>query len=793
MANNGFDDVRSITGKAPGDRYSDEVDDKIAKANLPATIQEHELDNAESQQELRQVLEWYFLELEKQSENRLEMAMDADFYDNMQWDPEDAQALKDRGQMPLVYNAVAPMVDWLIGTERRSKVDWKVLPRTEDDVQLADIKTKTLKYVSDVNRVPFNRSRAFSDAAKVGVGWVDDGARDDPTQDIIYSKYEDWRNVLWDSACYELDLSDARYLFRWRWVDEDIAIAMFPDRKAAILQASEDAGAFFSENDELDTWSFNDFTNSNVRLGRVSTSGAGIMVDAKRRRVKLYECQWRKPTTVKIVADGPLRGAVFNEKDQNMAQVLHENNSTIIDKVMLRVHVGVFTESHWLSREQSLYRHNRFSLTAIWCYRRGKDRLPYGSIRRVRDIQQDLNKRASKALFMLNTNQIIADEGATDDWKELRDEADRPDGTIIKKAGKELKLQRDTDAATGQIQMMQLATDTIQRSVGVGDDNLGRQTNAISGEAIRARQLQGSVVTTEPFDNLRLAIQVQGEKQLSLIEQFYSEDKVIRLTGARGAIEWVKINQPEVQPDGSIRYLNDITASMADFVVSEQDFAGSMRQVMLDSMNAIVAKMPDPTLALRLFTVGIEYSDLPNKDDIANAIRQITGDRDPNKEMTPEELEQQEQQMRQQAEDMQISREQVLAALEEQKGKAREINARAAKLEAEAKAAGNGMSDAISNEVMRVKAQASEQIQALSAQLTKVQQDSAKQIMDIRKDNDSKAEAERIRADAQVRVAEIQAADDKKLQALQQRLDEITRKLDETIAGKTALADKPND
>jgi hypothetical protein len=60
--------------------------------------------------------------------------MDADFYDNLQWSPDDAQILKDRGQMPLVFNEVAPMVDWLIGTQRRTAVDWRVLPRSEDDV-----------------------------------------------------------------------------------------------------------------------------------------------------------------------------------------------------------------------------------------------------------------------------------------------------------------------------------------------------------------------------------------------------------------------------------------------------------------------------------------------------------------------------------------------------------------------------------------------------------------------------------------------------------------------------------
>ena len=205
---------------------------------------QHKLDSEEARRELRQMLEWYYYERERQSLNRLDMAMDCDFYDSLQWDPEDAAVLRERGQMPLVYNEIAPMVDWLIGTERRTRVGWRVLPRTEDDVDLADVKTRVLKYVSDINRVTFLRSRAFADAIKAGVGWMDDGVRDDPTQDILYSKYEDWRNVLWDSNAYEHDLSDARYLFRWRWVDEDVALLMFPERADCIRQAVEGSMPF---------------------------------------------------------------------------------------------------------------------------------------------------------------------------------------------------------------------------------------------------------------------------------------------------------------------------------------------------------------------------------------------------------------------------------------------------------------------------------------------------------------------------------------------------------------------
>ena len=764
--------------QAPGDR---EIFTGAEAGSAIAVPETHAMDAEAARKEHQQLLTWYYLEREKQSTNRLEMAMDVDFYDNMQWDPDDAQLLRDRGQMPLVFNEVAPMVDWIIGTQRRARVDWKVLPRAEDDVKSADIKTKVLKYVADVNRVAYNRSRAFDDAVKAGVGWLDDGPRDDPTQDILYSKYEDWRNVLWDSSGYDHDLTDGRYIFRWRWVDEDIACMMFPERKAQILRAAQDHAHNNDRNWEEDGWQSPSDNTSTGKRGQLLASGSGLAIDATRRRVKLIESQYRMPVKTKIVASGPMKGAFFNPADTTMADAIAQHRSQLVDRIMMRVHVAVFTETDMLSRSVSIARHNRFSLTPVWCYRRGRDRLPYGVIRRVRDIQMDLNKRASKALFMLNTNQIIVDEGAVADLDELRDEADRPDGMIVKKQGKEVIIRRDTDAATGQIQMMTLDAQSIQKSAGVSQENMGRQTNAVSGEAIKARQLQGSVVTTEPFDNLRLATQIQGEKQLSLAEQFYTEEKVIRLTGAKGAIEWIHVNKPETQADGSVRYLNDITASMADFVVSEQDFAGTLRQVMFDSLNNMAQRLP-PEVSLRLLTIATEFSDLPNKDEIANQIRQMTGDRDPGKELTPEEMQQQEQQMQQQQEAMQLQRETAMTALDEARAKVREINARAAKLETEvsnaleAGAVGGqdpGLPPEIQQLVSQIREQAATELEAMGKALQKAQADAASKTMAINKDADVRLELGRINADATVRVAEIRAASEKRMSAIGGRVDQL--------------------
>ncbi len=768
-------DARPVRGKAPGDQYDRDLDESLASSgNELATRDVNPLDSPKSLALLRQLLQWYYLERERQATNRLEMAMDADMYDNLQWDPEDAAIVRERGQMPLVYNEVAPMADWNIGTERRNRVDWRVLPRTEDDVQIADTKTKTLKFVSDVNRVPFNRSRAFADAIKAGVGWVDDGARDDPTKDIIYSKYEDWRNVLWDSMSYDLDLEDGRYIFRWRWVDLDIAVMMCPGRADKLRQSAEDA-AYWGDVDVDDDEFSTPLDREISRSGVLRAHGSGVSVDAQRRRVKIIEAQYRIPVTAKVVRDGPFKGAIFSEADRTLVDAVVRTGATIVDRVMMRTHIALFTEGALLANSPSIYRHNKFSLTPIWCYRRGRDRLPYGVIRRVKDIQMDLNKRASKALFMLNTNQIIADDGAVDDWDTARDESDRPDGLIVKKAGKEFTIRRDTDAATGQIQMMTLAAQSIQKTGNVNNENLGRQTNAVSGEAIKARQLQGSVSTTEPFDNLRYATQCQGEKQLSLTEQFYTEEKVIRLTGAKGAVEWVRINQPEVQADGSVRFINDITASQADFIVSEQDYAGTMRQVMFESLQGMAQRLP-PEISLRLLTIAMEFSDLPNKDEVADQIRRLTGERDPEKEMTPEEEQAVQAQAQQQAEAMEYQRQQALATLEEQRAKVRELNARAVKLEAEAAAAGAGQEDGgqqaaqIEMAVRQVQEQAAEQIEALSDQLRVAQSDAALKTLQINKDADTKLELAAIERDTKLQVAEIQAASDQRIAQLQARL-----------------------
>lgn len=773
-------DPRINRNSAPGDNIVGfDAGDEDQRDAVPV----HKLDQDPARAVLKKCLGWYYREREIQAENRLQMAVDADFYDGDQWDFADAAVLEERGQMPLVFNEVAPMVDWLIGTERRARVDWKVLPRTEDDVEMADVKTKVLKYATDINRSAFNRSRAFADAVKVGVGWVDTGVRNDPTKDIIYDKYEDWRNVLHDSMAVEHDLSDARYIFRSRWVDDDVSYAMYPDRESVLRRSVEQDREYSSQQwgeDEFNADGYTSASHMSESRGSHVAGGRGNIDTEPRRRIRLIECQFRMPIKVRVVTDGPFKGSFVEAWDHVLTDAIGQSGGSIVDRVVMRMHVAVMTEGHLLALGPMPMRHNSFSLTPVWCYRRGRDRMPYGVVRRVRDLQMDLNKRASKALFLLSTNQLLVEKGAVDDINEAREEASQPDGVIVYKAGKKLEIHRDSEMAAGQVQMMTLNAQAIQKSAGISNENLGRQTNASSGEAIKARQMQGSVVTTEPFDNLRFLVQTQGEKLLSLIEQWYTEEKVVRLSGHKGQLDWVKINQPEQQADGSVRYLNDITSSMADFVVSEQDYAGTLRQVMFDAMTQMAGRMP-PEVALRLLTLAMEYSDLPNHDALADEMRKLTGERDPNKPMTPEEQQQIQQQMQAQAEALQMQQESAKQALAEQMAKVREVNARASKLEAEALALrGGGDSEQAQAQQMEgvaatVRRDADMELTRVQQQLAKAQADLANQTLKLTKDADVRLQVARIDADSRERVAEITAASRGRLDAVNQRMDQFNQ------------------
>jgi hypothetical protein len=173
------------------------------------------------------------------------------------------------------------------------------------------------------------------------------------------------------------------------------------------------------------------------------------------------------------------------------------------------------------------------------------------------------------------------------------------------------------------MELMMQSIAMIQQSAGVMDANLGKNSNDQSGKAIIALQDQGALATAPLFDNLRLARQLHGEKMLSIIEQFMTEEKQFRITNKRGNPSFVTVNDGLPQ--------NDITRSKADFIISEQDANSTLRQSSALALNELVIQLagPAPEIAVKLLDLLAESMDLPNGEEIVKRIRQITGMEDP--------------------------------------------------------------------------------------------------------------------------------------------------------------------
>lgn len=630
----------------------------------PEDKAEHSLDSTESVSTFNRLLEFHRQELDRQYDNRIQQAIDEDYYDHEQWTPEEKQALEDRGQAPLVYNVIAQSVNWVIGSEKRGRTDFRILPREESDTKAAETKTALLKYLSDVNKTPFDVSRAFEDTTKVGVGWLEDGAAEpDDGGEFVYSKYETWRNMLWDSASVEMDLSDARYLSRSKWLDEDILLALAPER-ADLIRRSTSSDAYGTDGIARDADEIMDSQEEYLDNGSFERTTNGTN---DRRRVRTIEMWFRKPMRLMKIIAGEQKfvGELFDKENPQHKQKIMAGTIIAEERLVMRVHVAIMTTKGLIHLSESPYKHDRFPFTPIWGYRRGRDLMPYGLIRGIRDVQDDINKSASKALYILNSNKVIMDEGAVDDIEELREEVADPAGIIVKKKGKDLTLDVDRGLDQSHVMRMNQSMGMIQSVSGVTDELLGRETNAQSGVAVQSRQQQGMMSTAKLFDNLRYAKQLQGEIQLSLIEQYFTEEKTFRITNERGSGSWKTIN--DGLPD------NDIVRSKADFVISQDEWRATMRRAQSEQLMAQMGQM-DSQVALVMLDLVIDSMDIPNREEMVKRIRSINGQRDPDAtELTPEE----EAKMAEQQKQAQIADELVKADL-------RDKHAKSSKTEAEA-------------------------------------------------------------------------------------------------------------
>ena len=659
-----------------------------ATSNSPEVFtrsDKHPLDSPENQEKLRKLMMWRRQARVAQADNRMEQAIDEDYYDGIQYTPEDLHVLLERNQPPLVYNVTKNTINFILGTERRARMDSRVLPRKKSSASSAKTKTKIMKYTQDVSKGEFEWSMAFTDAVKAGIGWIENGARKDGDEPI-FMRHESWRNMWFDHLGRSLDGKDWRYVIREKWCDLDIAEELFPERADSLKVMAEAANSLYPYLPEdiviSDTASEFDIESDLDAL-------FGGPFDGIRERVKLIEGWYRMPARVQIMHErqagdtpyGALDGKIFRGDNEDHKYLVKGNWFTLTDCLTMTVRCAIWVGATLLQDDLSPYYHNRFPFTPLFCYRRSRDNMPYGVIRDMRDPQSDLNKRRSRSLFLLSANRVIHDKGAVDDKVKAYEEVNRPDGMIEVNDGKRFEINKEIQEIAVHTEMARDDERFISNITGVTPEARGQSERDLSGVAIGKLQMQTQTTSGVFFDNYYYARQNEGEIRLNLIEQFCDKEKEYRITGDQGKDEFIKANEFK---DGKIE--NNITESQADFIMGKQDYRESLRMAMFETLSQLVTSLAQsmPQVALALLDEVIEFMDeLPNKDEIVARIRKINGQNAPEDEMTPEDKQQMKQAEEEKNKEQQMMKQlqqgmaQIALAL--QQAKVSETNARAMK------------------------------------------------------------------------------------------------------------------
>lgn len=627
------------------------------------------LDGVEGKAIQNRLMSHFTHELDRQAQNRAEMAADDDMFDHIQYTDEELAAYARRGQEPVVYNITQTTVNWVLGTQRRSPMDYKVLARRETGTKSAEVKTDVLKHVSDTNRSEYEISRAFASAVRAGLGWLECG-QGRPHEGVkVYDRAENWRYMLWDSTAQRYDLNDARYQFRAKWLDLDVAGAMWENRRGLLKMSVNGTILGLYGSDDLGDESMDSLEASHMDvMGGHSHRGWGHYV---RERVRVIEGWFRRPVSkAPFMRGGEFHGEMFDPYSVGHMRALNSGASTISAAPAEVMYVALMTERGLLYLGRSPFRHNRYPFTPIWGYRRERDGMPYGLIRGIRSIQRSFNKQKSKALHHLSATRTFVEKGSVEDLDELADEVGRPDAMIVYNEGRvRPDVQPGTELAVAHLEMASQDAALLQAVGGVTDENMGRKSNATSGIAIERRQSQGALATSIFFDNLRHSRLIHGEKLMVLIESFYDEEDVIRVTDVRGRPKWVKVDPTSEDAIG---------AHKADFTIQEEEWRATIRQANAEMLMALAEKLAGtaPQVVLAMLDIVVEALDVPRKEELVQRIRKLTGAEDPDADPNNPDP---ETQARKAMEDLQAKLTMMLAQaeLEEKQGKARKVTAEA--------------------------------------------------------------------------------------------------------------------
>ncbi len=560
---------------------------------------------------------WFTTDHEKQADWRKEAREDFGFTSGDQLAEEDKAKLREMNRPIIIMNRIEPIVNSVAGSEVANRQEVQFIPRTQGDVQVNEVLTAAAKWFRDQCDAEDEESDAFRDTVICGMGWTETRLdyEDEPDGAPVVER-QDPLEMVWDSTAKKRNLVDMRRVFHIR---RDIPI----DEARALCPG--DPSNPFDDADYNASWvdKGGDTKEPHHQDNKYYDKDESISGESSDKCVTMVRAQWWERVAVYLVLDPTNPNNILTlEKDEfndlsAKAKIANPDASLRYTQQTRKVFKQAFMGNELLEIGEAPCK-DHFSFKCITGQRDRNKNVWYGLVRAMKDPQRWANKWMMQTMHIMNTSAkggIVAERGKFFDddvdgeasWAKQEQITWAKSGALTGAAPAFLQKPVSQFPAAS-FQLMQFAIGSLRDVSGVNVETLGLQTAANQAASLDLQRKQSSMTILQSlFDSLRRYRKDQGRLLLYLIQNYLSDNRLIRIVGEEGE-KYV----PLVKQEGNATY---------DVIVDESPTSPNQKEAtwsMLQQLLPVIGKM----LPVDTWIALLKYSPLPTsaQKEIADSI-----------------------------------------------------------------------------------------------------------------------------------------------------------------------------
>jgi hypothetical protein len=424
-----------------------------------------------------------------------------DLYHNRQYSSDQLNTLENRGQPKETFNVVKLFARQLVGYYSTVINTVKVNPVQYNDIDTASI-------LNDVTNHVFNTNSFESEGDSIKLDGFLSGLMCS-YQNVVYNgKTDQYGRKLYDITIEHVpsseivldpmstrdDYKDARFIHRFKWLDEETVERTFGKAKEEKLEA---------------------YTNF------LNTDESEFEFKYGDRFQGIYKQHDNYLIVHSVITD-----------DSGDTWSIYWSGEFILDKKKI-----TYKEVKFPYRVVKLTNSNKVE--------------HYGVFREVVESQKAINQAIIQIQQMANSNKAMVQTGAVKDLAKFTAAFNRVNSIIEVTNLLGIKIENLSGDIQQQYLIVDKAFDRIQRILGINDSFLGMAYASDSGRKVKLQQNASMVALRYITKKLELYYKMVGWDVVNLVKQYYTANQVLRIADETVGQRWVELNKPIMLPDAN--------------------------------------------------------------------------------------------------------------------------------------------------------------------------------------------------------------------------------------------------